>query len=483
MNGLRLRPVDAWRSCLGMCTICGCPMGLEKGRDVTRERADDATEEEIMQALLVDDDHLSAPGMQENAVRVALFRYGLLGKYEDCHVIDRYTCLKSRSTAEGARFMSVVKEHPSVSRLLGPEFFSDICSGGRDQQQQPAKAPYEECVEMCMRLVERTTVPGCSLCNSAMNRAILHADITYRCFPLKADVATPDLQGSSQKAISLKKIIQQAAFFFRYETTETGRRQWSLKPDIDIMLDAALYRCAANLCAWGKSGAPRFRMIAVFYGAWYIYHTKRLKDTISPFIQWHMHVFRDYYLCQFHKGGGGTWFGMSLVDAGNTFDATRDDSATSWLAVVSERLEACADGACAFMYGHTDFNAIAKFQAAVRSNVSNELTLFLFCCHHLNTMEAIEIMLAYFIFNAQDPMCLLLRRRLTACIKEIRQVVSKHKLLAAPQQLREPAKAKRLPSTAAGRLRRAAASAPADDDDAAGAEEALRDLSLVTTSR
>ena len=51
MNGLRVRAIDLWKSCYGMCTICGMPLGLGGGR--LKEDSEDL----LPQSLVEDRDH------------------------------------------------------------------------------------------------------------------------------------------------------------------------------------------------------------------------------------------------------------------------------------------------------------------------------------------------------------------------------------------------------------------------------------------
>ena len=428
MNGLKLRPVDAWKSCFGLCVVCGTPMGLDSGRLVKKEgpatEAMSMDEEEVMRRIVDEEDNLNT--LQENSIRVALFKYNLLASMQSLHVIDSYTMLKQRGGRKKKKddddtnaFLETLSENESVAMIL-PNIQGDLM-----EPRSPNEAcEYDKGVVMSSRLVDARRVPGCMQCNAAMNRPIAHADITYRCFaPARAKVI-PALVGSARDVTALKKVIQQVAFFFDEPSDANGKR-WTLKSDHNITLDATLYRCVCNLALWGRSATPRFRMVAVFYGAWYIYHAKGLDAAMKQFVPWHMHVFRDFYMSQFKKPC--TWFGMTCLEAACIFDLSKDEG-DQWIDTVRSRLDACGDALIGHMQSKIKMDLVDQFQEAMMANVGNELSLFLFACHQQeDAMLGLKTVLGFFRYNIRDPMCTMLKLRVNAFMQEVSVIIRKLK--------------------------------------------------------
>ena len=161
-----------------------------------------------------------------------------------------------------------------------------------------------------------------------MNRANTHADIVYRCFPSTSSLHLPELEDSTtktgrvvSKGVTVKKLIQQIALYFKPLTSadESKTIVWKAKEDDEIMAQAAIWRCIANLCMWGRSGTVRFCLVAIFYGAVYLFERLKMAD-LMVFTDWHMHVFRVFYMSSYATG---TWFGMTQQEASVIFDTTR----------------------------------------------------------------------------------------------------------------------------------------------------------------
>jgi len=134
MNLVAVKPLDVWKSCAGLCMLCGMPLGLEpRGKrmkentwDEDDKRKDDdhdgpSMEEEEEAALALRWNESLALQRQEedmvveeNFVRVTLFKFGLLGSAESCHVIDQYTFLKEKDV-----FLRALQEHKAMITALG----------------------------------------------------------------------------------------------------------------------------------------------------------------------------------------------------------------------------------------------------------------------------------------------------------------------------------------------------------------------------
>ena len=288
MNLVQLKPEDIWKSSAGLCMLCGTPLGLELRGKQMKENLFSEEEEEVLSANMMmmmnrDED------LQENFVRVGLFKYNLLGHMHSCHIIDQYTFLKGQDM-----FMKALKENEKVISALGGNLYKDM------------PAIYDKASDYCYRVAAKIMVPGCKPCNDTMNRSGLHADVVYRCFQPSSQLNIPELEDGTtrtghviSKGITVKKLIQQIALFFRPPLTKEDK--WHARDDSEIMSLATLWRCVAYLCIWGKVPSARFRVISIFYASVYIYEKLNLRDLMG-FNDWHMHVFRMHYMNTYAKG-------------------------------------------------------------------------------------------------------------------------------------------------------------------------------------
>ena len=377
MNIIKPKALDTWKSCAGLCVLCGTPLSLEKeGRRMKENlRDEDLVGQEEEQEEEQDSEHV-----QENFVRVMLFKYNLLGKVEKCHVIDRYTFLNSWDG-----FQKALRENENIMLALGGNL-------GRDVDVQV----FNKAADYCQRVAAKVVVPCCSQCNAAMNHSAAHADVVYRCFPPSAQLNLPELEDSLtktgrvvSKGIVIKKLIQQVALYFNLQTKD---QTWHARDEDEIMGLAALWRCVCNLCMWGRSATVRFRLIAIFYGSVYIYERLRLHD-VMLFTDWHMHVFRcpsllkkgglgiiPLHVCRVHymeQHTPGTFFGMTHPRAAVTFNTTLK-AGQVWCDVVREVLQRAADSVDIYFRDRVVLAKIFAFKNLLTQQVNSEKGLFCF---------------------------------------------------------------------------------------------------------
>lgn len=467
MNIVKTKPLDAWRSCAGMCIICGTPLGLHQSPDShsgggVRKQADfdfnhpthDAviTAKDIMimnEGVQVADELWDDPttihhgAIEEDFIRVALFKYSLLGGMEACHIIDQYTYLKPK---DSAGFRKVLNENKSIIEALGGNFLVDAFENGN----------YEKAADYCQRVAAKRVVPGCRACNSAMNRSNALADIVYRCFPPTATLHIPELEDSTSKTgrvISkgnvIKKLIQQIALFFtphpfpssstshgasKVDQGEaTAKVVWKAKDESLIMLDAAVWRCVANLCMWGKSGNFRFALIGIFYAAVYIFERLRMADMIL-FNDWHLHVFRIFYMTTYAPR---TWFGMTQMEASITFDTTKKDGVQWCNAVTGMYMDAACDLVDTFFTKQVNMVKIGTFKDLLTAHVYDEKSMFILLSKKYGPKEGITTLLRFFMYNTEDPTSALLKARALRFMKEIKPIISRElqRLIRQPSDL------------------------------------------------
>ena len=480
MNLVRPKPVDVWQSCAGLCTICGMPLGLEPIGQLTREtqntevinaeyedpwsaKKKDETDEmqdlsiALSSSLQIGDTTIPADWeededagrVQENFVRVSLFKYNLLGSLENCHVIDRYTFLKNEDS-----FYKALKDNERIVKVLGGNLLEDLQKPSSEMSavplsNLPGQRMFDKAADYCQRIAAKVVIPGCKACNAAMNRSGAHADIVYRCFPPTSHLNIPELEDSLtktgrvvSKGVAIKKLIQQIALYFRPPSPvvalptkkKTGKttisesnkisprnqpeqHHWMAREDDEIMPLAALWRCVANLCMWGKSGFVRFRLVAIFYASVYIYEQLMLKDVIL-FLDWHIHVFRMYYMTQYSESG--TFFGMPHSRASLTFDTTLK-SGPLWCEIVqNEYLHKAAKDLEVYFRDKVDVMKIFEFKEFFRAHIQSEKTLFCFLSKRAGVNEGVNSIMSFFMYNFQGPASTLLHTRGAFFIKDIK---------------------------------------------------------------
>lgn len=433
MNILKLRPLDVWKTSAGLCTICGIPLGLEADGKMMREsdailetnNDDNEPNDEIV--LLKEEEegqYLENEVLEENFVRVSLFKYNLLGKMEKCHILDSYTFLKPK---EAIKFKKALQENRDIVHAMGGDLIHDAFQD----------MAYEKASDYCQRVAAKRVVPGCRACNATMNRSNAHADIVYRCFPPTAKLFVPELEDSTSKTgkvISkgnvIKKLIQQVALYYEPCYQDDKITQWRVKDEHLIMQDAALWRCVVNLCLWGKSGTVRFVLVAIFYGAVYMYEKLRLAE-LMLFSDWHLHVFRNFYMANYSREGGGSasWFGMAHQDAAIKFDTTRKNGIKWCEHITSFYLDPASEGVQSYFQSQVSLIKISQFKDMLLTHVVDEKTLFLFLSKKCGAKEAIQTLMQFFLMNFDNARSTLLHARAQRFMREIRPLISREMML------------------------------------------------------
>jgi hypothetical protein len=447
MNIIKQKPLESWRSSAGLCLICGIPLGLDSDAKMSKERAaaegedleqlqeqeeeaEDGVRNEITISLFANE-HLTAAteneGLEENFIRVSLFKYNLLGKMEGCHILDKYTFLKPKDTAA---FKKALQDNKAVIEAMGGDLIHDAFQDGA----------FEKASDYCQRVAAKRMVPGCRSCNAAMNRANAHADIVYRCFAPTAGLFIPELEDNTTKTgrvISkgnvVKKLIQQIALFYSpcyadgtsKGNTTTAITAWKVKDEALIMQQAAIWRCVANLCLWGRSGTVRFALVAIFYGAVYMFERMKMAD-LMLFADWHLHVFRNFYMATYPPGA--SWFGMTQQQAAIKFDTTRKDGVKWCEHIMGMFLHPACQMIEEFFRKQVSLVKISQFKDMITTLVMDEKSLFIFLCRKCGPKEGIHTLMQYFLRNFDEPRTTLLQARAMRFIREIKPLLSKELL-------------------------------------------------------
>lgn len=431
MNIVRVKPLESWKSVAGLCLICGMPLGLTPTGKLSKEGFDQEYDDTMFKAMSGDLEEEDGNGdatseLEENFVRVSLFKYNLLGKMEACHIIDQYTFLKPNI------FKKALLENKRVIEAMGGKNLLD------------ADAAFEKAADYCYRVAAKRVIPGCNVCNLTMNRANTHADIVYRCFEPTAKMNLPELEDSTtktnrviSKGIVVKKLIQQVALYFNFEKKEDGTIHWESKEESEIMPHAALWRCIANLSMWGKgSGTVRFGLVAVFYGAVYIFERLKMYDLMT-FADWHLHVFRNFYIATYPPA---TWFGMTQQEAGVKFDTTKKEG-LKWCEIVQgQYLDSACEVVDAFFKSEkVSMSKIEHFKNILLLHVHDERTLFIFLCRKCGAKGGINALMKFIMYNFENPRSILLLARVQAFIQDIKRPITKE-LLQLLKSRHEPLK-------------------------------------------
>lgn len=388
--------LEMWRRSLGMCMVCGQPMGL-KGRLSNLEKLnheendlEEKTEsliENVIERLLL---------IEECPIRMAYIQFNVLGEQQDCHVVDQYTFLEKKNKEES--FLFLMKKQEDVFRSLDKR---KIFASFLDQVilMNPSSGILETATVNCKRLGDSMLFAGCRRCNLSMNKPNYHVDTVYRCFELTKDLDIPSLESRNVKAIKLKKLIQQIAFFFDYEmkSDETELLKWKFKESEKIMLDVNMWRCISNLCSWGTTGKFRFRMIAIFHAAVYLYERSYIKSVLK-FEEWHIHVFRRLYMSTFSSGD--TFFGMKETEVSIVFDLSQKRG-SEWKDLVLSKL-ILFESMLNEMYNKAQLSKIDSFRSKIAKNVWNEKTLLHFLSEKTSIEAGTDKLLEFFKFNIQN---------------------------------------------------------------------------------
>jgi len=183
----RVSSLEMWRRSLGMCMVCGQPMGLKsriahqdnnRGDEVENEEFGLTLENVVERMLLVEECPIRMAFIQFNES----FGFLMLKNEETFKGIDKIRAFESFIT-------QVIK---SSNEIL------------------------ETAIANCKRMGDNFLFAGCRRCNLSMNKPNFHVDTVYRCFEITKNMNTPFLESRNVKAIKIKKLIQQIAFYFDF---------------------------------------------------------------------------------------------------------------------------------------------------------------------------------------------------------------------------------------------------------------------------
>jgi hypothetical protein len=423
-SGVKLQDVDRWRSCFGLCVICGQILGTKVSQATilsnqrpndeddydeessttdkkSRKKNAESNSKEILESTLL---------TEECPIRLTLTRFNMLGERQNCHVIDQYTFLDKNIDKTSFKYLlslyqdQITKIDPAFSQLL-----TDLEKSSTEGEGQTV---YEVASATCKRVADGFTISGCRRCNLAMNRPIVHCNAVYRCYQFTHDKDITKLESNTLESINIKKVIQQIALYFDYVETpiSSSAKQskskskkdphlWVAKSRDKLVLEAALWRCVAHLCAWGVNGQFRFRLIAIFHASQYLYEISSIKWLVD-FEEWHLHIFREFYM-EAYEEDSNTWFGMTQRHVSITFDLSRKNG-PEWIDTVKTTMEYAGD-ALEKIYALKDFNKIQQFKDAMARQVKNEETLLRFVSNKEGITRGVNRLFSFFKYNLSAP--------------------------------------------------------------------------------
>jgi hypothetical protein len=378
--------------------ICGQPMGIKIAGTGKQQQQGDLRQTEYGNKLDGIGNHEDSLLLTTTCpIRLVMIGHNVLGTRQNCHLVDRYTFLEKNIV--GASFKEQFRKYKDSILEISPVFSTFEEDIQRVQTSSLHVTVYDEAAATCKRIADSTTISGCALCNKAMDRDIMHINATYRCFGPTKDANIAKLEANTKDSIAIKKVVQQIALYFVPTSTV-----WKAKSGEKLMLDGALWRCIAHLCAWGLSKQFRFRLIAIFHAAHYIYLTSRVNGSIE-FEDWHLHLFRDFYIKTFHNSN--SWFGLSLGEVSSMFNLSQKWG-DQWLNLVKGRLETIG-GNMDSIYEFKPLYKISQFQDEITKYVSNERTLINFVCSknkkvdHKQVQQGLDRLLYFFKYNISSP--------------------------------------------------------------------------------
>ena len=367
-TSVRINDLSRWQMCVGMCVICGQPLGL--GQAAARSsgvKTAELGEEGDEESALLESLSLS----EECPVRLCMMRFRMLGKREECHIVDRYTHLEKDRSEDN--FEKVFGRHKDAI-----------------QNVNEAYVPFETelpgllgaALATCRRVAKPLTFSGCRACNLAMDKSSAHANAVYRCFPLTSDADIPELEENTQESIKVKKVLQQIALFFEWQAGQG----WTVKNGDRLLQDTCLWRCIAHLYCWGRDNKFRSRLVAIFHASNYMFQRSSYKGSVT-LEDWHIHIFQPYYMQTYEAS---TWFGVSHGEIAASIDFSRKDGAR-WVDFVQAKLELTALELWAER--EIKLSSIQAFKDRFLASVSNEKQLIRFAKHGLDKL------FSFFIFS------------------------------------------------------------------------------------
>lgn len=421
--------LHVWRSAIGLCMICGQPMGLKSQKNGLHRanqlasslglfEGGDDDEEEDFQLVSIQDDiagiklddldkktkaqHDSEEDtsvlermllVEECPIRMAFLRFNMLGEQQDCHIIDQYTFLEKKSKEDS--FVHQLREHEQIIRNIDKDggcfsaFYSTVMVE-ESAKHQPA-VMLDKVLATSKRIGDQFLFAGCRRCNMCMNKPAFHVDALYRCFGPTSHLDNTFLESRSVKAIKIKKIIQQIAFYF---DCDTKKKTWKAKEPEHIILDVNLWRCISSLCCWSVFQKYRFRMIAIFYASHYLYLTSSVKPFFS-FEDWHIHFFREVYMDTFPST---TFFGLEERDVKSGFNLSRKEGDV-WMDMILTRLTNFQATSLEPFYKTKDFDRIYALKGRINQMIFNEFTLILFLSSKASVEDGVARLLDFFSYH------------------------------------------------------------------------------------
>lgn len=395
--------LNNWQKCLGLCMICGQPMGMKsKNRGTILSIKDVSKENDIdidLNTLSLEDNEFTKPNVEEDAIesmllveecpiKMTFLRFNMLGEQQECHIIDQYTFLEKKNKEDC--FEALMKKYEKDfiafdTKNLFNAFFDQIL---REKNKKDYKL--EQAISTCKRLGDKYTFVGCKRCNLCMNKPNFHVDTILRCFTLTENCDYPFLESRQYKPIKVKKLIQQIAFFFKFEE---DIQKWDVKSDNDILLDVNVWRCVSNLCYWGMSSKNRYRLIAIFHTSHYLYCKSTLKEIIR-FEYWHIYFFRDLYMKTFKVN---TFYGMKNIEAALIFDLSQKRG-KDWIFSILNKVHAFEIELTEY-YNMQTMSKIEVVNERLKQSVHDEKSLLRFMCGKEGIEEGSERLLSFFKYN------------------------------------------------------------------------------------
>jgi hypothetical protein len=382
-TSVRVSDLQRWQGCVGMCLVCGQPLGLSAsvGNVVKQEENDNEGDEQ--ESLL---ERLSL--QEECPFRLCMMRFRLLGKREECHIVDQYTHLEKRSAEE--RFDRVFEKRKEQVVAVAPDVY------GRFAHDIFRTGEFEAALAICRRVAKPLTFSGCRACNVAMERSSAHANTIYRCFAQTRDANVAALEENKQESIKTKKVLEQIALYFEW----TGEK-WIAKGDDRVLLDTCLWRCIAHIYCWGRTGKLRSRLVAIFHAANYMYLKSTFKGVVT-LSDWHVHIFQAFYTQRYRDEKSATWFGLHQGEAAGIFDLARKEGA-QWVEHVTEKLERhVLPDLEAWTQARIQLSVVQAFVDQISTKVSSERELICFVARRHGISEGLESLYSYYVFNVRQ---------------------------------------------------------------------------------
>lgn len=360
--------------------------------------------------------------IEESAVRVCMFRFGLLKSMERCHVIDRYSHLVEYAEFKKTTdlFYSTFRNKERLEEIganIG-DIDADLYNRGRD---------------ICLRTGEKWMVAGCKDCNMAMDRPIDNSQsVVITTWSGDNSMVLP--VDDKNKKNKIYKLLHQITLSFKLiSNSDESKRKWAIRTRDDIVKTTCLQRIVANLGLWGKTGNFRFRCVAIFYASMYIREAREEVDATTA-EDWHLHCFRRFYTDKFHKDNL-TFFGMELSEATAIYSADEQRFAGSWLSNIRQRIQLFMDKMDAERSKTTiDYLSVSRLHNQLSSSVVDEDTLYNWAMRHWRKPGlAVQGLLWYLSYNIRnEPSARLLSLRTAAFTKEIKSILE-----AAKQKSRD----------------------------------------------